>query len=182
MVLDKLLQTLFFQHLSISETNILHTLRIRLVLQAYVRHLLSTLLTEISVRDVVFVQDSVLLVQFPVRLHYFLQGGSSAETLIGVMSRMQVVVSMRLHALIFAAGQGIPLAGVVYDPKVSSFLRYIGQDIFESLDALTEENLCGMIDRCMERAARPDEQADAVNRLKAMEHGNVTAAAELMGL
>lgn len=34
---------------------------------------------------------------------------------------------MRLHALIFAAGQGIPLAGVVYDPKVSAFLRYIGQ-------------------------------------------------------
>ena len=41
-----------------------------------------------------------------------------------------ISVSMRLHALIFAAGQGIPLAGVVYDPKVSSFLRYIGQENF----------------------------------------------------
>ena len=114
--------------------------------------------------------------------HHFLQGGDSAETLIGILARMQAVVSMRLHALIFAAGQGIPLAGIVYDPKVSAFLRYIGQDIFEALDTLTEENLCAMIDRCMERAAHPDQQAAAVRRLKDMEHGNVTVAAELMGL
>ena len=69
----------------------------------------------------------------------------------------------------------------MYDPKVSSFLRYIGQDIFESLDALTEENLCSMIDRCMERAASPTAQAEAVERLKAMEQGNVTVALEEMG-
>ena len=61
---------------------------------------------------------------------------------------MQAVVSMRLHALIFAAGQGIPLAGVVYDPKVSAFLRYIGQENFLDLDALTADALKAMID-CM---------------------------------
>ncbi len=114
--------------------------------------------------------------------HHFLQSNGNANTLIGIMSRMQAVVSMRLHALVFAAGQGVPLAGVVYDPKVSSFLRYIGQDIFEDLDTLTEENLCSMIDRCMERAAQPDKQADAVNRLKTMEQGNVTVAKEQLGL
>ena len=32
---------------------------------------------------------------------------------IGVLSRMTAVVSMRLHGLIFAAGQGVPLIGVV---------------------------------------------------------------------
>lgn len=53
--------------------------------------------------------------------HYFLDDAGSAGTIIGALSRMQAVVSMRLHALIFAAGQGIPLAGVVYDPKVSAF-------------------------------------------------------------
>jgi polysaccharide pyruvyl transferase CsaB len=114
--------------------------------------------------------------------HHFLQSDGNVGTLIGILARMQVVVSMRLHALVFAAGQGVPLAGVVYDPKVSSFLRYIGQDIFESLDALTEENLCSMIDRCMERAATPSAQAEAVERLKAMEQGNVTVALEEMGL
>ena len=72
--------------------------------------------------------------------HYFLDDAGSAGTIIGALSRMQAVVSMRLHALIFAAGQGIPLAGVVYDPKVSAFLRYIGQENFADLEALDAEN------------------------------------------
>ena len=113
---------------------------------------------------------------------HFFTGDCSSETLIGIMSRMKILVSMRLHALIFAAGRGIPLAGVVYDPKVSSFLRYIGQDIFESLDDLTAENLCAMIDQCAQRTTSPEEQADAVERLLKIEEGNIAVARELMGL
>ena len=89
--------------------------------------------------------------------HYFLDDAGTAGTIIGALSRMEVVVSMRLHALIFAAGQGIPLAGVVYDPKVSAFLRYVGQEAFVDLQALTEENLREMIDRCVAQTAHPEE-------------------------
>ena len=94
---------------------------------------------------------------------------------------MEVVVSMRLHALIFAAGQGIPLAGVVYDPKVSAFLRYIGQEVFTDLNALTEENLRTMIDQAVAQTAHPDAQAAAVERLQAMEQRNVEVARRLLG-
>ena len=89
---------------------------------------------------------------------------------------------MRLHALIFAAGQGIPLAGVVYDPKVSAFLRYIGQETFTDLDALTAEKLNAMIDRAAAQAAHPEAQAAAVARLQEMEHGNVSTARRLLEL
>ena len=89
-------------------------------------------------------------------------------------------MSMRLHALIFAAGQGIPLAGVVYDPKVSAFLRYIGQELFTDLDALTEENLREMIDRAVAQAERPEAQAAAVLRLQDMERRNVEVARRLL--
>ena len=114
--------------------------------------------------------------------HHFMQDNGHAETLIGILSRMQAVVSMRLHALVFAAGQGTPLVGIVYDPKVSSFLRYIGQDIFENLEDLTEESLCRMIDRCLERKENPGSQAETVRRLTELEQGNVTIARELMEL
>ena len=40
-----------------------------------------------------------------------------------------------------AAGQGVPLVGVVYDQKISSFLSYIGQDLYTDLDAVTVEAL-----------------------------------------
>ena len=114
--------------------------------------------------------------------HYFLDDAGRAGTIIGALSRMEVVVSMRLHALIFAAGQGIPLAGVVYDPKVSAFLRYIGQEQFVDLQALTEENLREMIDCCVAQAGRPEAQAAAVERLQEMEWKNVDVARELLGL
>ena len=114
--------------------------------------------------------------------HYFLDDAGGAGTIIGALSRMEVVVSMRLHALIFAAGQGIPLVGVVYDPKVSAFLRYIGQDLFTDLDALTEESLRAMIDQAAARTAHPGSQAAAVERLQAMERQNVEVARRLLDL
>ena len=112
--------------------------------------------------------------------HYFLDDAGSAGTIIGALSRMQAVVSMRLHALIFAAGQGIPLVGLVYDPKVSAFLRYIGQEQFTDLSALTEEGLCRMIDRAVEQSRDTAAQALAVQRLQEMEHRNVEAARSLL--
>ena len=114
--------------------------------------------------------------------HYFLDDAGGAGTIIGALSRMELVVAMRLHALIFAAGQGIPLSGVVYDPKVSAFLRYIGQELFTDLDALTEENLRNMIDRAAAQASHPEAQAAAVERLQGMERKNVETARRLLGL
>ena len=114
--------------------------------------------------------------------HYFLNNAGNAGEIIGVLSRMQVVVSMRLHALIFAAGQGIPLVGVVYDPKVSSFLRYIGQDLFVDLEDLTLEQLTSMIDRAHALAEHPEAQEAAIQRLQEMEQRNVAVARGLLGL
>lgn len=114
--------------------------------------------------------------------HYFLNDAGSVGTIIGVLSRMDAVISMRLHALIFAAGQGVPLAGVVYDPKVSAFLRYIGQDLFVELDSVTEDDLKSFIDRMMLRAGHPDEQTAAVQKLRQLEQGNLETACKLLGL
>ncbi len=114
--------------------------------------------------------------------HYFLDDAGGAGTIIGALSRMEIVVSMRLHALIFAAGQGIPLAGVVYDPKVSAFLRYIGQELFTDLSELTEANLREMIDRCAAQTAHPEAQEEAVRRLREMEQKNVDVARRLLSM
>ena len=112
--------------------------------------------------------------------HYFLDDAGSAGTIIGALSRMQAVVSMRLHALIFA-GQGIPLAGVVYDPKVSAFLRYIGQENFQDLSSLTLERLKAMIDQAVGAPVSPEAQAAAVQKLRQTEQVNMETARRLLG-
>ena len=102
----------------------------------------------------------------------FVDDPGGAGTIIGLLNRMEIVVSMRLHALIFAAGQGVPLVGAVYDPKVSAFLRYLGQELFLDLDALTEEKLTGLIDRAAEQSRHPEERRENARRLRIAENKN----------
>lgn len=51
---------------------------------------------------------------------------ASPQNLLGLIGAMDLVVGVRLHALIFAASQGVPALGLTYDPKVSAFASQQG--------------------------------------------------------
>ena len=103
--------------------------------------------------------------------HFLLPAAPDPETVTGILSRMKAVVSMRLHGLIFAAGRGVPLVGVVYDPKVRAFLRYIGQDRYVDLEDVTAERLCALV-RSALASADGESQARAVARLRDLDRVN----------
>lgn len=112
--------------------------------------------------------------------YHLLTGHFSAGQTIGILSRMKVVVSMRLHGLIFSASQGVPLVGIVYDQKVSSFLSYIGQDLYEDLGSITTQSLCALIDKAVERGKDPDFLSESVAKLRRMEEVNRQVAEEFV--
>ncbi|MDO5784596.1 MAG: polysaccharide pyruvyl transferase CsaB [Eubacteriales bacterium] len=67
---------------------------------------------------------------------------------ISVLSRMSLVVGMRLHSLIFAVENGVPSIGISYDLKVDGFLRSIGrEDATLHIQNVTSEELMKQIDR-----------------------------------
>ena len=39
----------------------------------------------------------------------------------GIINRLEIIIAMRLHSLIYAATQYVPMVGIVYDPKVEGF-------------------------------------------------------------
>ncbi|MCR8844780.1 polysaccharide pyruvyl transferase CsaB [Paenibacillus sp. SC116] len=43
------------------------------------------------------------------------------------VSRCRVLVGMRLHSLIYAASQQVPVLGISYDPKIDQFLNRLGE-------------------------------------------------------
>lgn len=52
---------------------------------------------------------------------------SHLNTVIDAISSCDIVIGMRLHALIIAAGAGIPSLAISYDPKVDSFMAESAQ-------------------------------------------------------
>ena len=114
--------------------------------------------------------------------HYILEETGASSHTIGLFARMQVVVSMRLHALVFAAGQGVPLIGVVYDPKISSFLSYIGQDLYTDLNQLTLEGLKAHLDAAVARIGDEAFLSGGVQRLREVERLNQDTARTLLEL
>ena len=104
----------------------------------------------------------------------------SSELAIALSARMDVALSMRLHALIFAAVRGVPLVGVVYDPKVSAFLDDAGQDLYARLDQVTPELLRALIDAAAQRRQDRGALEEKTARLIQLERRNSQAAAGLL--
>ena len=54
---------------------------------------------------------------------YILEENCSPDELMGVLGHAKLCLAMRLHTLIFAARVAVPVLGLVYDPKVESYLQ-----------------------------------------------------------
>ncbi|WP_433946956.1 polysaccharide pyruvyl transferase CsaB [Paenibacillus sp. SN-8-1] len=48
------------------------------------------------------------------------------QEMLAEVSRCQALIGMRLHSLIYAASQRVPLLGISYDPKIDHFLARLG--------------------------------------------------------
>ena len=113
---------------------------------------------------------------------HILDDWAEPELLIGLLSRMDAVVSMRLHGLIFSSLSGAPLVGVSYDPKIQSFLRYLGAGTCISLEDVTEENLKQAVAQAIDTLPHREELRAKAERLKDLERQNIQAVARLLGL
>ena len=99
--------------------------------------------------------------------------------MVGLIGRMQAVLAMRLHVLIFAASRAVPLAAVSYDPKVAAFLDYLAQTNYVDYDALTDKaQLFALVDA----AATADRETlrRATERIMEIERRNMETARRLL--
>ena len=60
---------------------------------------------------------------------------------LGIIKSMDMIIGMRLHALIYGASLQVPILGLIYDPKVAGFLEYINQSSAGNVENLDYEQL-----------------------------------------
>ncbi|MDD4495493.1 MAG: polysaccharide pyruvyl transferase CsaB [Eubacteriales bacterium] len=107
----------------------------------------------------------------------------SADEVLGITSRMEIMVGMRLHSLVFAASVGVPVVGLVYEPKVNSFLKHIGQENASagSVKDIEFKRLCGLVEEVWNnRDQTSSEIKTSVEELKKKALSNAELAVGLM--
>ncbi|MCL2355820.1 MAG: polysaccharide pyruvyl transferase CsaB [Defluviitaleaceae bacterium] len=103
------------------------------------------------------------------------------KTIIAIIARTRFAICMRLHALIYAAGAGVPIIGLVYDPKVAGFISYMNEETAVDTANLDLPALLAMIDRIMQDPAAAKEKiARERERLKKLAGRDAKVAVGLL--
>ena len=131
--------------------------------------------------------DTVVMEQFARKWH---QGKrttlSPAEkglpALLTGLASCEIVIGMRLHALILAAACGVPSVALSYDPKVDAFMQASGQgDAVSDLAFSDSDAFAALLARVWaERHARADALRAALPDLRARAMRNVDVALGLV--
>lgn len=103
--------------------------------------------------------------------------------MMGVIGLCDGVFSMRLHTIIFAAKQRVPVMGLVYDPKVQSYLDLLGMPSCGTPENFSAETGQAVWEALLQdRAAHVRHLDEIAARLEQVAGENEQGLAQLLGL
>lgn len=109
-----------------------------------------------------------------------IQGEYQPEEFLAFFQQLDLLVGIRLHALIFGVVAGVPLIGISYDPKIDSFLKRIDQKPLATVETLTTEPLYTEIREKLSN--RATERQRIGQRLDALQRQAGENAQQVLGL
>ncbi len=113
---------------------------------------------------------------------YEISAPYNPAAMVDMLACMDAVVSTRLHSMIFAACSGVPVLGVVYDPKVSACARALGMPLAGDLEHFDADKALGVLrDVLADRTAYVDKLNTATAELRERAKNNESAFIELLG-
>lgn len=107
---------------------------------------------------------------------FILRNRYGIDKTLGIINKLELVLGMRLHALIYAVSLSIPVIGLIYDPKVQGFLEYVKQPSAGNVADLELAGLQKLIDEVMSSKDAIKKQLAENNKLlkqKAFENARI---------
>ncbi|WP_432402364.1 polysaccharide pyruvyl transferase CsaB [Wukongibacter sp. M2B1] len=94
---------------------------------------------------------------------YILKKEYPPEEILGIIGTLDIMIAMRLHALIFSCIKKIPMIGLEYDPKVQTFLQMVEQKNGGKVEQLDYINLCIEFDNLWDRRYDESKKLGEIN-------------------
>ncbi len=105
---------------------------------------------------------------------YVISEKCSVDVTIGIIGKMDYILGMRLHSLIFASSRQVPAVGIAYDVKALGFMRSIKSELCIPVEQINGEKLCQMLDTLFATRKKCDETAkETVAALQQAAHMNL---------
>ena len=103
----------------------------------------------------------------------------STQEILSLVGCMDLLIGVRLHALIFAGVMNVPLLGISYDPKIERFLDSIGEKPLGNMSNITAQEI---FDATLKKLSEDREFRDdtLLKELNALARQNAKLAVELV--
>ncbi len=105
----------------------------------------------------------------------------SVSEMLGVIGLCRMAIGMRLHTLIFASAAGVPMLGIVYDPKIRGTMDYMNQRRYVEAASVNAGELYKIARDCLANGDEIRARLDGENAaLRAKAARNAELALELL--
>jgi len=101
--------------------------------------------------------------------------------MLSIVGNMDLLIGIRLHALIFAAVMQVPLLGISYDPKIDRFLESMGAQHDGSLQSVSFETMVQRVEALWSKREQPEHsRQERINELRDKAFANAEQALDLI--
>ncbi len=109
-----------------------------------------------------------------------LRNSFSINELLSLAGIVDIMIGIRLHALVFSSLMKKPVIGISYDPKIISFLHMIGQDPIGTMDNLDGNTLYERAAELLNSTASYESSFQRIDEMESASKNNATIALSLL--
>lgn len=100
---------------------------------------------------------------------YLAKAPGEPTQMLAMIRQTEMLISMRLHTIIFAANVHVPVVGCIYDPKVAAFLRMLNMPSCGTPASMKADEAYDIVSRMLRNLPEHQQQlADAMKELTPM--------------
>jgi len=128
--------------------------------------------TEIAKKTMALMKQPAVLLESP----------RNMDSIRGIVGLSAFTLAMRLHTLIYAINQGVPVIGLVYDPKVQGLMETINQPFYTTVEETEADMLIDFADEILSNIeVISDQVRKAGQAAQVLAEQNADLCIELLG-